>query len=213
MGVDNSAGFRHLGKRPNTETLKLLVLVSNFKEPDWPDNFDSTTGLFTYYGDNRKAGELHETPRQGNLILKNIFDSAHSDEPLQSFPVILVFSNTGTYLDMRFIGLAVPSASGLSADEDLVAIWRTNKEVGERFQNYRAIFTILDVPTISRDWILDIQNGNAICSKHAPATWLNWLQNRKYSPLIAPPTVEIRTKQEQLPASAQDQENNKLYLF
>ena len=72
VGVDNQAGFRHLGPRPKTETLKLIVLKTSLKEPDWPDNLDPETGIFTYYGDRRTPGELHDTPRQGNLILKNL---------------------------------------------------------------------------------------------------------------------------------------------
>jgi len=49
-----------------------------------------------------------------------------------------------------FSSLAMP---GVEADpaNDLVAIWRSKK--GERFQNYRAKFTILDTGTVSREWI------------------------------------------------------------
>lgn len=56
LGVDNSAGFRHLGKRPNVETLKLLVLKTSFSDVDWPDSLDRERGLFVYYGDKRVLG-------------------------------------------------------------------------------------------------------------------------------------------------------------
>lgn len=62
LGVDNGAGFRHLGKRLGIETLKLLVLRTNFNDPDWPDHLNTETGLFIYYGDNKSAREIHDTP-------------------------------------------------------------------------------------------------------------------------------------------------------
>lgn len=91
LGVDNGAGFRHLGKRPGIDTLKLLVLKTNFNDPDWPDSLDTESGLFTYYGDNKGAKEIHDTRRQGNLILRNLFDARHSSVSFEHFPVILLF--------------------------------------------------------------------------------------------------------------------------
>ena len=61
LGVDNGAGFRVLGQKRAVSTLKMLVLKSNFNEPDWPDHIDTETGILTYYGDNRKPGDLHST--------------------------------------------------------------------------------------------------------------------------------------------------------
>ena len=145
LGVDNGAGFRHLGKRPGIDTLKLLVLKSNFNDPDWPDNLDTATGLLTYYGDNKKVGDIHATPRQGNLILKNLFNGAHSKEVTDQFPVIFIFSGTGEYRDVRFLGLAVPGSNTLDFDDDLIAIWRTTGYENKRFQNYKSKFTILDI--------------------------------------------------------------------
>lgn len=201
LGLDSGAGFRILGRKSETSSIKLLMLKTNFAHTDWPDRLDYDTGLFTYYGDNRKPGDLHATGRKGNLILKNLFASAHDHDVVDYFPPILVFSGLGkgTYRDARFLGLAVPGAEGISADDDLVAIWRTSSKSGLRFQNYRAVFTILDVPMVTRRWINDIQNGNAVGSSHAPHTWLQWVKNRKYSPLYSPSTVEIRTKSQQIP--------------
>lgn len=198
LGVDNGAGFRHLGKRPEVRTLKLLALKTSFSDPNWPDSLDSENGLFVYYGDNRKPGDLHQTPRQGNLMLRNLFDEAHNHQQSQHFPPIFLFGNTGTYRDVRFIGLAVPGALGMSGDDDLVAIWRTT-ENGTRFQNYKATFTVLDIPVIARQWIVDTQSGNAANSPHAPKAWLDWIKGRKYNPLKSIPTSSVRSKQQQLP--------------
>lgn len=200
LGVDSGAGFRHLGQRPRISTLKLVILKSNFNNPDWPDNLDHETGLFTYFGDNQKPGrELHNTPRDGNSILKNMFQARHHTDVTEHFPPIFVFGSTGTYRDVRFLGLAVPGAESLGQDDDLVAVWRTSGPSNERFQNYKAIFTVLDVPVVTRDWIKDIQSGNATNSPHAPKVWLDWLKARKYMPLYSPRSIEIRDTQQQLP--------------
>jgi len=168
LGLDSGAGFRHLGKRPGLATLKLLVLKTSFSNPDWPDHIDYETGLFTYYGDNQKPGrELHGTPRQGNSILRNLFDGRHNHAITDHFPPIFLFSSTGVYRDVRFLGLAVPGTESMGADDDLVAVWRTDGKSERRFQNYKAIFTVLNVASVSRDWILDIQQCShfATCAK------------------------------------------------
>ena len=168
LGVDSYAGFRHLGKRPSISTLKLIVLKSNFNDPDWPDQLDAESGLFTYYGDNKSSRDIHDTPRQGNQILRNLFDARHSSISFDHFPVVLLFGWTGEYRDVKFLGLAVPGAQNLGPDDDLVAVWRTKASRNLRFQNYKSIFTILDVPVVSRRWINDIKLGKAFTSVHAP---------------------------------------------
>ena len=206
LSVDSGAGFRHLGQRPGLSTLKLLVLKTSFSNPDWPDYLDYATGLFTYYGDNQKPGrELHDTPRKGNSILRNLFDGRHDHTITNHFPPIFLFSSTGVYRDVRFLGIAVPGTESMGADDDLVGIWRTGGGTEKRFQNYKAVFTVLNVPTVSRAWILDIQKGNAATSPHAPKAWLSWLRKRIYTPLHAPRSIEIRDKSQQLPANKDGQ--------
>ena len=202
LDVDNGAGFRHLGRRPEVKTLKLLVLKTSFSDINWPDSLDSENGIFIYYGDKRAPGDLHQTPRQGNLMLRNLFDEAHQQQQSAFFPPILLFGNTGTFRDVRFIGLAVPGAGGMGADDDLVAVWRTTDD-GVRFQNYKATFTVLDVPVVSRMWVKDIQQGKAIASSHAPRSWLDWVGGRKFSPLKSVPSKAVRSKQQQLPETAE----------
>jgi len=60
-------------------------------DPDWPDFIEVYTGVFTYYGDNKKPGfDLHDTPRRGNKLLQSCFAILHnapdqrSEEP--TFP-------------------------------------------------------------------------------------------------------------------------------
>lgn len=70
LRVDSQGGFRKRGSL--TEGLSMLALASSLNDPDWPDSLDRETGIFTYYGDNKKPGrELHDTGRHGNRILQN----------------------------------------------------------------------------------------------------------------------------------------------
>lgn len=200
LGVSNQGGFRHLGRRGRPS---LLVITSSMNEPDWPDHLDQETGLFTYYGDNRSPGrDLHGTPRWGNQMLRDLFARAHGDRSQRAdVAPVLVFRTAGTYRDVRFLGLAVPGASGMPATEDLVAIWRSAR--GERFQNYRAIFTILDCGHISRGWLDDIRTGRAN-SVNAPKEWLEWIEDGQPAPLRSSPNLRYRTKADQLPESDSD---------
>lgn len=202
LGVSRGGGFRYIGDRSSLGSLHLVVLKTAFNDPDWPDHLDHETGLFAYYGDNKKPGRmLHDTPRGGNLILSHLFSGRHDTSVTEHFPAILLFGWTGEYRDVRFLGLAVPGSADLGPDDDLVAVWRTAAS-GERFQNYRAILTVLDVNTVSRQWLSDIQQGNGAQSPYAPQAWLDWLHHRRYLPLSAPHSIEIRTRDQQLPADS-----------
>lgn len=200
LNVSNSGGFRYRG---SLDALELVVLTSSLRDPDWPDMLDAETGIYTYYGDNKRPGRaLHETPRKGNELLRRIFDLAHSgQEGRRKVPPILVFANTGEWRDVTFLGLAVPGTSDLSASEDLVAIWKISE--GKRFQNYRARFSVLDVPVILRTWLADILQGNPI-SSNAPGVWSDWVETGQARSLRASRSLEYRTKAEQLPQSAGD---------
>lgn len=196
LKVDSQGGFRRRGKVAGR--LHLLVLMSSMNDPDWPDTLDPETGVFTYYGDNKKPGNaLHETGRHGNFILQRIFTSARLGETGRlDVPPIFLFASTGTWRDVRFLGLAVPGASDLDASEELVAIWRTAD--GHRFQNYRARLTVLDVASISRRWLDSLIAGEQ--SNHlAPEAWTSWVRTGRRRPLLAARSLEYRTRAEQLP--------------
>src|SRR5262245_49785540 len=182
MRVDSQGGFRYRGKVKGK--LELLVLTTSMDDPDWPDTLDPETGIFTYFGDNKKPGrDLHDTGRDGNLILKTIFeDSRAGAQGRKDVPPIFLFAKAGIARDVRFLGLAVPGASDLDASEELVAIWRSIK--GERFQNYRARFTVLDAARISRSWIDSIINGQPDHAL-APQTWITWRKAGRRKPLVA----------------------------
>lgn len=201
LGVSNQGGFRHLGRK---EQPHLLVITTSMAEPDWPDALDVATGIFTYYGDNRKPGRsLHDTPRWGNSMLRDLFARAHSASERQSVPPVLVFRTlgAGTYRDAKFLGLAVPGAAGVPATQDLVALW--SHSGGERFQNYKAMFTVLDVPRLSREWLDGIQSDKPI-SDYAPSVWLDWLHRGEARALRSLATATTRSRYEQLPRTDAD---------
>jgi len=197
-GVGNLGGFRASGSGVKK---KFVVLYSSGEEGDWPDRLDLNTGQFVYYGDNRTPGhDLHDTAKRGNLLLKAAFEKAHGDATKRAeLPPFFVFTKTPTAKSSRsvqFKGLAVPGFPGLPMTEDLVAVWKTTS--GERFQNYRAVFTVLNAATISRAWI-DSLNSQEIALATAPSTWRSWVESGAYSPLTSEPTKVIRTESEQTP--------------
>lgn len=198
VGVSRQGGFRYRGTK---ERPTLLVLTSNLAEPEWPDQLDETTGTFIYYGDNRHPGRLlHDTPRFGNQLLRQIFDWAHLGQR-HLVPPILVFTTEAAGRTFRFRGLAVPGSPALSATEDLVALWKTTE--GQRFQNYKAVFTVLDEAVIPRAWIHSVGRGAA--SELTPDAWKAWVSAGGIRPLRAPRSLLVRSKAEQLPAHPDDQ--------
>ena len=59
-GAGNQGGFRAVG---GWDAPRLVILYSSMDDPDWPDFIDVYTGVFTYFGDNKKPGfDLHDTP-------------------------------------------------------------------------------------------------------------------------------------------------------
>lgn len=197
LSVKASGGIRYLGSasRPS-----MVVLTTTGRSADWPDSLDAETGVFTYYGDNRRPGrELHKTPIRGNEVLRQLFEAAATEQGRATFPPVLVFSSTGERRNQRFLGLAVPGVRGVAPSEELVAIWRSRG--GERYQNYRGLFTILDAPNLSRAWLNSAICGGTADTIEAPAAWRKWIKTGVPAPLTAPRTREVRTPKEQEPTT------------
>lgn len=201
----NQGGFRTVGGRDG-KTTRCVVLYSSQTDADWPDILDVSTGQFSYFGDNKKPGhELHDTARGGNKLLSIVFAAAHAAPHRRNdVPPFLVFTKASatTGRAVQFRGLAVPGAPGVAATEDLVAIWKSS--AGNRFQNYRALLTILDVQHIPRAWLDDIVKGDGLASMHCPPVWSAWVSRGAYSPLMAPSTIHIRPVEAQLPTKQLD---------
>lgn len=202
-GVGNQGGFRHCGS-PFKGTVRISVLYTTGDNPDWPDFLDVTTGTFTYFGDNKEPGrELHDTSRGGNVLLRGVFAAAHgSATDRAQVPPFLLFEKAGRGRDVRFRGLLAPGGPTLTSDDELAAVWRTTG--GQRFQNYRARFTVLDEAKITRSWLKHVLSGGDPLEGGCPPAWRAWVASRAYAPLLAPATTIIRSKAVQLPAGARD---------
>ncbi|MDL1862227.1 restriction endonuclease [Betaproteobacteria bacterium PRO7] len=198
VNVSNRGGFRYRGTK---DAPTLVVLTSNLAEPDWPDELDAPTGRFVYYGDNRKHGrELHETGRYGNHLLRIMFDCLHLGHR-HLCPPVLIFTALRARRAFVFRGLCAPGFAGVPPTQDLVAIWKATE--GQRFQNYRAVFTVLDAAVVPRQWIDSAKKGLPP-KVGAPEAWVAWVESGTYRPLQATATRSVRTKQEQLPESDGD---------
>lgn len=187
----NVGGFRF------KNGVKYCGLITSLSEGDWPDSIEMERGIFTYYGDNRTAGTVDLHSRRGNSLMRDVFARLHRGERA-SIPAFLVFESVSD-VELIFRGLAVPGARSLSESEDLVAVWKSDS-IGGRFQNYRAIFTILDVPMLSRAWLRDLEKGE-ILTGNTPPPYKDWVEKNIYKPLIAPRSLTERTREEQLPKS------------
>ncbi len=204
MSVGNQGGFRKLKSSRGDSKLAYVVLESTKKHPDWIDGINFEEGIIQYYGDNREPGcELHDTKQGGNKILREIFEKIQTEQRMDIPPFFYFESEEGR--NRKFIGLLVPGSDKLKQEELLTAIWRIKN--GERYQNYKAYFTILDVAKISREWIKDLQCGNGYESIHAPSEWKHWIDNGLYKPLQAKDSViKHRTSHQQKPASDNDKQ-------
>jgi len=202
LPVGNRGGFRYSGRRGNT---KLVVLYTSGADPDWPDTLDRETGRLTYFGDNKTPGrELHDTRRGGNELLKRTFDWIHATPPHREIvPPFLVFGKGPTGRDAVSMGLAAPGAQDVTPRDDLVAVWKTFGD--QRFQNYRASFTVLDVPVISRAWIRSVLAGDPLGAA-CPGPWRLWVETGVYKPLVAERIRRWRRKAEQLPIASEGRE-------
>lgn len=207
-GIKNVGGFRPKSKAGGSTKITnccFCVLVTNLGETEWPDALNSETGTFIYYGDNRSPGTaVNQTPVGGNLLLEETFAKLHCGDR-HNIPPFLCFQSydAAEGMHMRFLGLAAPGSPAASGLEDLVAVWRIKGN--QRFQNYRALFSILDADTVSHEWLEDLVHGIAPAdSIHCPSAWKEWVNRGYYELLKCERTVRVRTKSEQQPKDSRE---------
>lgn len=201
MHIGNVGGFRKCKKVINGKKVNevgYVCIFSTGEELEWCDELDRTLGRFTYWGDNRKAGNpIDKTSLGGNAFLQDIFRNLSAGNRY-AIPPIFVFSKY-CGRDAIFLGLAVPGDQRTRPQDSLVAVWAQNS--AGRYQNYKAIFTILDVPCIDRRWLVDLEMNNGYSSKYAPTAWKKWIDKGMYKPLITDKNpVLYRRANEQLPS-------------
>jgi len=203
-GIGNMKGIRVAGRKPHWT---LYVLTSTQREADWPDVLDESSGILTYWGDNRTPGrELHHAA--GNLLFREIFERANGKKESRALvPPGFYFTPGDQGRDIVFRGLVVPKTVQSDNAEDLIAVWRSTS--GKRFQNYRAKFSIIDASEINLDWISSILNGQER-DELAPKAWKTWVNSGYLQVLEAPRTLEYRKKSQQIPEDLSELEMLKL---
>lgn len=199
-GIQNVQGFRWKSKYTGSKSIEnaaFIVIVTNFSEKEWPDEIEYQTGIFTYYGDNRKGGnDLHST--RGNRYLKETYDLIHLHKKRNLVAPVLLFQSVkeGKKNYMKFLGLLAPGATDFLPTEDLVAVWRVEKT--NRFQNYKSIFTTLKESSIDLRWLDDLCEGvEPALSSFCPRSWKEWVENNFYNNLECESHRSVRTLKEQ----------------
>ena len=175
-GCSNSSGFRIVKRNDGSGLPAYVVLYTTMRQLEWPDYLDEETGIFRYYGDNKKPGKsILDTSKRGNRLLELVFDCLNSkDGSIKNIPPFFVFKSTGSGWDVQYLGLAAPGNPKISPDRDLVAFWRTMD--GKRFQNYEAYFTVLDTyEPIDRRWFDALRNDHDNSLQYAPAAWKRFM--------------------------------------
>lgn len=201
-GVGNQGGFR-ISYKNNSRKPAYVVLYTSGKEIEWPDYLDIETGMFRYYGDNRKPGyPLHETPKGGNALLRDTFNLLlATPNERRNIPPFFILEKVGEGRSVRFRGLAAPGSKHFPPDNALVAIWRTKENT--RFQNYEAYFTILDSSDepIPKEWLQALKNETGEEKIFEPDVWKKFINEglQGIKPLHAP-KIKIPSKSDQLPS-------------
>ena len=201
MNVGTLGGFR-VRRQKDKQHYAYIVLESTGNSIDWIDIVDRENGTVIYYGDNGKPGkQIHETKNKGNVILRDVFAAIFTNNRAE-IPPFFYFESSGGR-NRRFVGLLVPGdGKNTSLENQLVAIWRT--QAGQRYQNYKAVFSILDISSISRQWLSDLIDGNGYHSSFASKVWKNWVDNGIVKAIKSNPVISYRNKKDQLPDNKKD---------
>lgn len=196
-----NGGFRKVNRTDGSGKPAYVILYTTMGELEWPDYLDEETGIFRYYGDNRKPGrELTDTKLKGNELLEMVFALLNGHGSMHDMPPFFIFKKTGEGRDVQFLGLAAPGNPKISPDKDLVAFWRTMDE--NRFQNYEAYFTVLNTGSepVPRKWLQMLIEDHENSFQYAPDVWKKYIRKGRdgIEALKAPKILKIPSKYDQL---------------
>ena len=191
LSVRSTGGFRSKLKRGGKSwEYAFVVLYSTGGREEWPDSLDPEIGLCSYYGDNKKKNdEWRKTP--GNRILDYAFGMTQSSENKNRLYPFFFFTIVPNQGHAQFRGVAVPGHPSVSSDEALKIV-EMSKD-GIPFQNYRGIFSLLNIPVVSRPFIEELLNGDLL-GEEAPTTWREWVEDEEYNLLPSLQIIPRRTK-------------------
>lgn len=169
IGVGNMGGFRQKTLKGTGRTV-LCALFSTGEISEWPDRWDGD-GNYVYFGDQRSAGkDLLETPRGGNKMLASVDSQMRAGRAGRELaPLLMLFETTGYGRGVQFDGLLVPAAR-----DGWLTVDRRETPDGV-ITNFRAVLSPLDVETVTRFWLSDVQQGYP-STPNAPEAWTRWVQ-------------------------------------
>lgn len=91
----NMGGFRKVKRNDGSGNLAYVILYTTMNELEWPDFLDVETGVFRYYGDNRKPGSaLTDTHAKGNALLEEVFGRLGCVEDRKDIPPFFIFKKS-----------------------------------------------------------------------------------------------------------------------
>lgn len=180
LGTQNMKGIRP--KRRVDGKTAFIALHSTADEIEWPDLLDQSTGIYTYYGDNRTVGNgLFSS--DGNKAIERIFSSDFdTQEGRLTIPPFFIFSAVDGFAarSVQFKGLAVPGCSGPQEDWCVSKFFRSTTG---KFHNFQFKLTILAERSISKKWINDLINGE-ITSPNCPDWYQEWIEFGARTPCV-----------------------------
>lgn len=205
--TSNQGGFRITHRQDNMNLPAYVVIYTSFSELEWPDYLDAENGVFRYYGDNRHPGkDLHDTRKKGNALLRDVFSWLNNLDDINKIPPFLIFQKAGDGRDVKFLGLAAPGNINIPPDRDLISFWRTMND--QRFQNYEAYFSVLDLKqeSIRKEWLVSLVYDYGNNLKFAPNCWKSFISKGRngIKPLKAPKIQTIPQKHEQMTSNEND---------
>ena len=189
-GIGNMGGIRRTmlhASNKSSEEEAFIVLVNSGAQLNWPNVYDTASGILTYHGDNQKPGRDHLSTKQaGNKAFIKYFRRSY--EGFGAHIVPFFYFEKLPDGSVKYIGLAVPYVERLDASEALTLERFNENQTGEDFENLVGRFTVLRT-TVTREWLLDLKHGR-IDSENAPVEWLRFLAERAFDPHVEPSQVQ-----------------------
>lgn len=174
LGVGNSGGMRP--KINSNKKLAYIVLISNpSNQHEYPDEFDSSNNVLTYYGDQRKPNKhFAETTHKGNLNIKKLFESSYKGDSVELFPCFYFEKIAGRGRNYKYIGLAYPFVKNKNFEEVCHNINIQSKN--GVINNYKFLFTIDSKTIVTREWLDLLINNQEDIKKSVPDSWVSFIK-------------------------------------
>lgn len=177
-GLGNQGGIRRSmveGRDGAPREEAFTVILDTGKQSEWRNEYDPTSGILVYYGDNQTPGkDFRDTKQRGNEAFLKYFDRAYAIEESHHAP-FFYFERVGNN-DVRYVGIALPYVVGMTRDEALRRQQFHHQGAGASYENLVARFTILPL-AVSGEWLVDLKTG-IIGGPNEPEAWRAFRDDR-----------------------------------